>query len=117
MTAPVVPTMHVAGITLTREKLSVKKGGASYRVTASVLIVDASGAAVSGAEVRGNWSGPYSANDVSAITTGGTASFTTPWTVAAKGSVFTFAVTNVVKTGWEYDSSANAETSDSITLR
>lgn len=115
--APVVPTMHVGSITLTREKLPVKKGSALYRVTASVLILDASGAAVSGAEVRGNWSGAYTANDVSAITIGGTARFTTASVQAPKGSTFTFTVADVVKSGWAYNPSANTETTDSITVR
>ena len=33
-----------------------------------------------------------------------------------KGTTFTFCVDNVVKTGWIYDSGANKETCDSVTV-
>jgi subtilisin len=116
VTAVPVATMHVGDIMLTREKLPAKKGAASYRVTATVLVVDASGAPVSGATVNGDWGG-WHTGSVSAVTVGGTATFTTGLLAAPKGSTFTFAVTSVTKPDWEYDASANVETSDSIIVR
>ena len=115
--APTLPTMHVSKISLTRTKVSPNKSSALYKVTANVLIVDASGAAVSGAQVYGHWDGLYPGDATATTNARGTASFTTPSIAAVRGDVFTFSVTDVVKTGWDYVSSANTETSDSIVIR
>ncbi len=82
-----------------------------------ILIVDASGAPVSGATVIGRWDGLYPTGDVSAVTSGGTASFTIGPVQAARGATFIFNVTDVGKGDWIYDPVANTETSDSITVK
>lgn len=111
--APVGPTMHIGDITFT-SSTRTRNGSWYCKVTATVPILDALSVAVSGATVYGNWSGAY-AKDVSGSTNGGgTVSFKTDW-VRGCGT-FTFTVDNVVKTDWTYDSTANVETSDSITL-
>ncbi len=115
-TAPVIPAMHVGGIDLTYETQTLRKGTTLYRAQAVVHILDASGAPVSGAVVYGYWSGAY-AQSVSGSTTAGEASLVTDWIRVRKNKTFTFTVTDVVKAGWDYNSSANTKTSDSITVR
>lgn len=111
--APVGPTMHVGDITFT-SSTRTKNGTPYCKVTATVPILDALNVAVSGATVDGNWSGDYTAS-VSGTTNGeGTVNFRTPWVKDC--GTFTFTVDNVVKTGWTYNSTADVETSDSITL-
>lgn len=106
-------TMHVGDITFS---YSLRAGnGTSYcRVTSYVPILDASNQPVSYATVYGNWSGAYTASVSKSTNSTGVAMFRTPW--VAECGTFTFTVDNVVKDGWVYDSAANVETSDSITL-
>jgi hypothetical protein len=83
------------------------------RVTVTVPVLDSSKVEVSGATVNGSWTGAYN-RDVSGSTNSqGQVIFSTPWTY---GGTFTFTVSNITKTGWTYDSKANEDTSDWITV-
>jgi len=104
---PASPTMHVGSINMGIARRIWKWA----RVEASVLIRDSSGTPVQGATVIGDWGGAYNANGVSAITEdNGIAIFRSKW----GSGTFTFTVTDVSKSGFEYDSALNKETSDSI---
>jgi serine protease len=110
--APAGPTMHVGDITFSA---STRTRDSTWycRVTATIPLKDASNVGVSGATVYGHWSGAYTASVSKTTNSEGQATFRTPWVVCG---TFTFTVDNVVKDGWTYDSTANIETSDSITL-
>lgn len=110
---PAGPTMHVGDITFT-SSVRERNGTLYCRVIGYVPILDASNQPVSGATVYANWNGAYSANISKNTNSEGTATFRTPW-VAGCGT-FALTVDNVTKDGWIYDSTANVETSDSITL-
>jgi len=82
--------------------------------TATVTVVDSTGP-VAGATVTGRWSGATSA------TVSGTTDATGKVTFQSgqvrkppSGTIFTFCVTNITKTGWTYDSNRNVETCDSV---
>ncbi len=103
-------TMYVFDITM-----SPIRTGANRSARAVVTIKDTDGNLVSGATVSGAWSGDYTGS-VSGVTgTDGTVSFTSGKVKKADAS-FTFTVTNVVKSGYDYDPAQNVETSDSITV-
>ena len=108
--APVaVPTMRVADIAMGLQAGLL--GAASG--TAAVKVLDANGAPVPSATVRGNWSGLVSAIGQSAITDStGVARFTS--TPSRQRGTFVFTVTGVSRSGSSYTPAANTETSDSI---
>lgn len=111
--APAQPTVHVGDITFATDVRSWGRWDSRCRVTASVPVLDSSEVGVGEAIVSGGWSGAYNRN-VSGLTGGeGVASFQTGW-VGGCGT-FIFTVNNVTKNGWLYDSTANFETSDSVT--
>jgi len=84
-------------------------------VTAVVTIVDADGDSVEGATVYGSWSGLTDGTDFGTTDTNGKIALDSDAVKNADGT-FTFTVTDVVLDGWMYDSRANVETSDSITV-
>ena len=77
-----------------------------------VTVSDSSGAPVDDAVVTARWSGAYRRTMSDRTNSDGEAILTTPWT--RSGGVFQLEVTDVTKTDWLYDASANAETSDSV---
>lgn len=99
--------MHVESIDLK----FVDEYRSRRRAQATVLIKDSSGSPVPGTVVKGDWSGAYNMNGVSATTgSDGKVSFE-----SGRGSgTFTFTVKDVSKAGWIYYPSQNKETSDSI---
>ena len=104
--APAV-AMHVENIAM---GLIVKTR--SSQATATVVVLDSAGKAVSGATVTGQWSGLVS-KAVSGVTaTNGSVKFTSPQ--SSQRGTFTFTVTGIGRTGFSYDSTANKETSDFI---
>lgn len=104
-------TMHVFAI-----DMSLKAAGPNLNAMATVTIVDADGVPVSGAMVYGQWSGATSGTDSGVTDSSGQVTFKSDsLRKPPSGITFAFTVTNVVKDGWTYDSSANVETSDSIT--
>lgn len=107
-------TMHVSSIVVTIENSGMFDLGERGRAVAT--IVDSNGNAISGATVYGTWS-----EAVSGTVHGDTAS-NGQYTVTSDTvyfnwdtHTFTFTVTNVVKTGWTYDSSANVVSSGTRT--
>jgi PKD repeat protein len=102
--------MHVSDITM-----SLKTAGVNVNAIATVIIVDASNASVSGATVSGHWSGATSDTDSGVTDSSGKVALQS--NVVKKpnpGTTFTFTVDNVVKTGLTYNSGSNVETSDFI---
>lgn len=110
--APVVVTaMRIADIGMS---LSVSRNGNNASAGAAVKVLTASGVAVSGATVTGNWSGLVSRTGVTATTdSSGVARFTSPVSRASSGN-FVFTVTNASRSGYSYAPLTNTETSDSI---
>lgn len=106
-------TMHVASIDMS--KTTYKAKGFYTYATATVTIVDASGLPVAGASVSGHWSGLTNDLDSGVTDTAGRVSLNSNSVKNAVGT-FTFTVDSVAKDGWTYDSNANSETSDSITV-
>jgi endo-1,3-1,4-beta-glycanase ExoK len=83
------------------------------QATAKVTILDGTGLPVSGAVVKGVWSGLVTSGDGSKTTgTDGTALFYSGRSNSP--GTFTFCVTSVAKAGMTYDASANGETCDSV---
>lgn len=107
-------TMHVEDIDM-RPGGHISRGRWTwYKALATVPILDSSGNPVAGATVEGYWSGAYSGNVSEITSTNGEVTFETKWVKG--GGEFTFTVDGVTKKDWSYDSSANVETSDSITV-
>ncbi len=102
------PTMHVANIAMT-----VKRRGRNYAATATITVVDAANAPVSGATVSITWSGVVGGSASGVTAADGKVLFTSA-NVKSRGP-FTITVTNVAHSGYDYDPAANVETSDSIT--
>ncbi len=94
------PTMHVDNITVVKESFFVFTRG-----NATVRIVDANGNPVSGATVSGEWSGGATDTDEFTTDSNGEGSAVSNWKFG--GGEFTFCVTNVSKSGYTYDESAN----------
>ena len=113
----VVQTMHVSNLNIwvTRHKPGNTKW--YYRGRIEVTVVDASGNPVQGVSVQGTWSGAVSESDSGTTNSSGV---TSPKISSGYGSrynngPFTFCVTNLVKSGWTYDSGANSPSSGCVT--
>ncbi len=112
VTTPTEPTMHVASI-----DMSLRTRGPWTNAIATVTIVAADSLPVEGATVSGHWSGATSDSDTGVTGADGKVSLESDKVKnAPSGTTFTFTVDNVVLSGWTYDSSANTETTDSITV-
>jgi len=107
------PTMHVGDI-LMSGNCRYRKGNIWCKATAIIPILDSSGLGVAEATVSGSWSGAYTESVSGTTRTDGKVTFSTKYVKG--GGTFTFTVTDVSKEGWIYNSTANVETSDSITL-
>ncbi len=109
---PITDNMHVKSI-----DMSLKKAGINVNAIAAVTIVDATTKPVGGATVSGHWSGATTDTDSGITDINGQVSLKSDKVRnPAGGTTFTFTVDDVTKDGWTYDSSANVETSDSITI-
>lgn len=113
-----VKYMHIKSIDMSKTEIktgtATKIRGWSTYATAVVEIVDADGhLAVDGATVSGHWSGLTSDSDQQLTDKNGEAAINSDLVKNANGT-FTFTVDEITKDGWEYDSSASEETSDSI---
>ncbi len=104
--------MHVASIEMSTEVIKLN-GWYTYAI-ATVIIVGDDGP-VENATVYGHWSGLTTDTDSGLTDANGQISLESDAVKNAAGT-YTFTVDNVVKDGWIYDSSANVETSDSITV-
>jgi serine protease len=103
-------TSHVAAIVM-----ALQKTGSSTAASATVTIVDNNGSPVRSATVSGSWSGLTSGSSSGTTGKTGTVKLTSKSVRNAHGT-FTFTVTSVSRSGYTYDSAANVETSDSITV-
>ncbi len=104
--------MHVDSITM-----ALKRSGLYTYALATITIVDASGNPVAGASVSGKWSGATSDSDTGTTNSSGQVTVrSNSVRRAPSGTTFTFTVTAVRLSGWVYDSSANTETWDSISV-
>lgn len=108
-------TMHVASIEMSTDRRQAGKNTFVWAV-ATVTIVNASDMPVAGAMVSGHWSDATTDSDSGITDASGVVSLTSNSLKNPKGVTFTFTVDNVVKDGWTYNSTANTETSDSISV-
>ena len=105
-------TMHVSNI-----DMEFKIAGINVNAIATVTIFDASNNPVVGATVSGTWSGATGDSDSGVTDVNGEVSLESKKVKnPSSGTTFTFTVDNVTKDGWAYNSSANTETSDSISV-
>lgn len=107
-TAPVV-SIHVADITM---GMTTKRS--TYQAKATITVRDANGVAIPGAAVTGTWSGLVSGSSSGTTGTAGSLTLSSPTT--KKTGTITFTVTGVSIAGYAYNSAANTETSDSISV-
>lgn len=109
-------TMHVASIDMSTASRTAGPN-TFVKAIANVTIVDANGVPVEGATVYGHWEGATTDSDSGITDANGQVLLESDQVKnPSSGTTFTFVVDDVVKEGWTYDSSANAETSDSITV-
>jgi len=107
--AVVLQSMHVDAITVTLR--TFRNGNAE--ATAQVSIRDGNGNAVPGATVSGSWSGVVNGSASGLTGSIGVASFKSARTKAI--GEFTFAVTGVTLSGYQYAPQSNVETEDRAT--
>ncbi len=105
-------TMFVGDIAM-----SLAYQGPWVSARATVTIVSSDGQPVDGATVYGKWSGATSGSVSGTTGSDGKVTFTSARVRSpSSGTTFTFCVTDVVKSGWTYDSTQNVETCDSISV-
>ncbi|MDI6889275.1 MAG: S8 family serine peptidase [Methanocellales archaeon] len=107
-------TIHIADIEMSTGSRTAGRNTFTWAV-ATVKIVDASGNPVEGATVSGHWSSLTTDSDSGVTDANGQVSLNSDRVKNAKGT-FTLTVDDVILSGWVYDSAANVETSDSITV-
>ena len=93
--------LHVSDLDGTK---SIK--GKKWSATITIKVVDANGAAVSGATVNGSWSG---AKTGAATCTTGASGTCTVTASAMTGASVTFTTTNLAKSGYTYNAAANSD--------
>jgi hypothetical protein len=104
-------SLHVANI-----EMELQYHGAAWTwAVATVTIHDFTGTPVAEAAVYGHWSGLTSDTDSGITNADGQVALESDKMHKTSG-IFTFTVDNVTKEGYSYDSWANNETSDSITV-
>ena len=110
--------MHVNDITMSTEETTTNGKNIFVNAIATVTIVEENEAPVEGAIVSGHWSGATTDTDSGLTNENGIAILKSDKVKKHKNKkiTFTFTVENVSKDGWTYDSNANVETSDSITV-
>ena len=102
-----------------RIDMSLVQAYAGWRTYAgaTVTIVDPLGNPVAGATVRGSWTGATSGTSSGRTGSNGQVTFrSTSLRLPPSGTTFTFTVDSVTKSGWTYDTGANGETSDSVSV-
>lgn len=111
-------TMHVSNIDMSFKK-DFAGNNTFYTAIATVTIVDDNiePNPVEGATVSGHWSETTTDSDSGITDANGEVSLESKKVKnPSSGTTFTFTVDNVTKDGWTYNSSANTETSDSISV-
>jgi hypothetical protein len=94
--------------------MEAKRQGANRYATATITIKDEDAGPVEGATVNVEWSGIVSGTGSGVTNSNGAVVLDSP-KQKASGTI-TVIVTDVVKTGHNYDESANVETADSVTV-
>ncbi|MCK4329060.1 PQQ-binding-like beta-propeller repeat protein [candidate division WOR-3 bacterium] len=102
--------LHVSNI-----EMSLRYNGPFTRGIAEVTIVGADGSPIAAATVNGHWSGLTNDTDQFITESNGVGSCDSDKLRNPTGW-FIFAVDNVFKDGWVYNSAANVETTDSISV-
>ncbi len=108
--------MHVASIDVV---LSARTAGRNIftKAVATVTIMDASDNPVEGATVYGSWSDATSDTDSGVTDSSGKVTLSSDEVKnSPSGTTFTFTVDDVTRSGWTYDSTANLDTSDSVSV-
>lgn len=106
--APVInPELFVSSITMSTN--TAKKLG---KVIAVVNLLDSNGKPVANASVTGQWSSAITGTSTLTTSSSGAVTFTSS---AFRSGTAVFTVTNVIASGYTYNSSLNKESSDSIT--
>ena len=106
------PKMHIQDISM-----SLSSRAVFVKALATIIVYDENNQPVPGAIVSGSWSGLTSDSDSGETDSTGTVTLESDEVKKAQsGSQFTFTVTDVFLSGWTYDSVANIETSDSISV-
>ncbi len=109
-------TMHIGSIVMSADNTTRGRNTFVWAV-ATVTIFDESNNPVEGATVSGYWSGATSDSDSGVTDASGEISLKSDSVKnPPSGTTFTFTVDDVTKTDWTYDSAANIETGDSITV-
>ena len=109
-------TMHVSNIEMLLKEATAGPN-IFYTAVAKVTIVDASDIPVEGATVSGTWSGATTDVDSGVTDANGQVSLESDKVKNPDSETeFKFCVNDVIKDGWTYDSGANSETSDSISI-
>jgi PKD repeat protein len=104
------PTMSVAGITMSLRTF----WNGSADALATVTVRDNNGNLLPGAVVSGTWSGAVSGNSSDTANSSGKAEFRSKRVRVPAGTLYTFTVTGITLSGYSYNASQNAETSDSV---
>lgn len=108
--------MHVESIEISTIKgYNHYRGSYRTKAMATVEILNPFGDPVSGAIVKGRWSGLTGDSDSARTSSDGKAYVYSNWETDASGT-FTFTVNDVYKRGWTYNPDQNAETEDSVTV-
>ena len=106
-------TMHVECIDMA---LVPVWGGWMHYALATVVVFDNNGVAVEGATVSGHWEEATTGSVSGDTDAAGEVTLQSGTVWRASGKTFIFVVDDITKDGWVYDSSANVETSDSVTV-
>jgi len=106
--------MHIDNITMALDSRIAGRNVFTWAL-ATVTVVDSTGYPVPGAEVRGSWSGLTSDSDTGATDADENVTAQSDRVKNPSGT-FTFAVTDILLTDWEYNATANVVNSGSITV-
>ncbi|MBN1221031.1 MAG: tandem-95 repeat protein, partial [Anaerolineae bacterium] len=103
VTVNAAPALHVASIVV-----EVQVSWSRYQGVATITVVDQNGNNIgSNATVVGTWTGPQPGTGSDATNSSGVAEISTSRVRNASGT-YTFCVTNISKSGYTYDASANS---------
>jgi Fibronectin type III domain len=104
-----VATMHVDGLT----GVASANGKGNWKATVTISVTDANDAPVSNVVVAGAWSAGYSGNASCTTASNGRCSVATGKVSNSSGSV-TFNVSSLTRSGYQYNSNANVQTSVTV---
>ncbi len=106
--------MHISDITMNTGNKTAGRNTFTWAL-ATVTVVNSTGYPVSGAVVSGSWSDLTSDGDTGTTNTDGNVTVQSDRVKNPSGT-FTFTVTDIVLTDWEYNATANVVNSGNITV-